>query len=302
MMLSLHRALPLLILVLLAPIARATDIYFADTLNFFDPQGNSVRRIAPDGTGLTTIVQTGPGLRSLDLDVQTGKVFWTDADNGLIRRANINGNGAHTVLTSPFPSAIRIDHASGKMYWGDQSTGELRRANLDGTASQLIAGGSFYRGLALDVPGGEVYWTTSDTATSGRIVRANLDGTGQEDLISSPEPSFKPTSIALDKPHSKIYWTDSVTAKVRRANLDGTGVEDIFDSSALGSPRGIAVDSAAGKIYWGQDIDNEGATIGEIHTASLDGSNHAVVASGLGSVNDIVLLSGKRAVSTGVRP
>ena len=62
-----------------------------------------------------------------------------------------------------------------------------------------------------------MYWTDADT---GKIQRANLDGTAVEDLVVGLD---FPDSLTLDVPNGKMYWTDRST--VERANLDGSDVE-----------------------------------------------------------------------------
>ncbi len=46
----------------------------------------------------------------------------------------------------------------------------------------------------------------------------------------------------------KMYWTDFDADKIQRADLDGANVEDLV--TGLTDPFGIALDPAAGKIYW----------------------------------------------------
>lgn len=272
------------------PLARAGQIYFADILNFNDPDGNSIRRINTDGTGLTTLIATGGGVRGLDLDLGAGKVYWTDADNASIFRANLNGSSQQTLASSPFATALRLNLSAGKVYWGDQGNGSTTRANLDGTSPQATPPGGFFRGIAIDSTGGLLYRSIATGVSTGTIVRSNLDGSAATTIISSAAPSFKPGSLALDAAGGKIYWTDPVTQFVRRANLNGTNVQDLFNATALGTPRGIALDLLAGKVYWGQDIENEGFQFGEIHRMNLDGSSPETIASGLGSVFDMVLV------------
>jgi DNA-binding beta-propeller fold protein YncE len=77
--------------------------------------------------------------------------------------------------------------------------------------------------LTLDVANGKMYWTDS---AIDKIQRANLDGSGVEDLIS--RGLSHPGDIALDVAGGKMYWTDAGSAKVQRANLDGSGVEDLI--------------------------------------------------------------------------
>jgi hypothetical protein len=81
---------------------------------------------------------------------------------------------------------------------------------------------------------GKMHWTDAGTA---KIQRANLDGTGVEDLVTGV---LGPHGIALDVAGGKMYWTDGQTHKIQRANLDGTEVEELV--TGLSSPFGIALD------------------------------------------------------------
>ena len=50
---------------------------------------------------------------------------------------------------------------------------------------------------------------------------------------------------------SFMYWTDwGEHPKIERAHLDGTERLVLLNSS-LGWPNGLAIDHAAGKLYWG---------------------------------------------------
>ena len=82
-----------------------------------------------------------------------------------------------------------------------------------------------------------MYWTDAGT---DKIQRANLDGTGVQDLVTGlPDPY----DIALDVTGGKMYWTHPFTARIQRANLDGTGVEDLWWTSE--QSLGIALDIPA---------------------------------------------------------
>ena len=107
-----------------------------------------------------------------------------------------------------------------------------------------------------------IYWTDVGT---GKIQRANLDGSNVQDLVTGL--AF-PDGIALDVAGGKMYWIDNRTAKIQRANLDGSNVEDLVTrTQGLVVPRSIALDVEGGKMYW---TDNGPA---KIQRASLDGSN-----------------------------
>ena len=108
----------------------------------------------------------------------------------------------------------------------------------------------------------QIYWTDEET---GKIQRANLDGTNIQDIVTTGLAS--PSGIALDVAGGKMYWGDGVAGKIQRANLDGTNIQDIVTMGFLESPYGIALDAAGGKIYWTNWF------AGKIQRANLNGSN-----------------------------
>ncbi|MEX2219652.1 MAG: PQQ-binding-like beta-propeller repeat protein [Phycisphaerales bacterium] len=269
--------------------ASAQTIYFADIfIPTFDD--GSIRKVNVDGTGLETVITTGGGLRAIDVDVAGGKVYWTDVNNFKIARCNLDGTGSQDLITAGliFPAGLRLDLQGSRMFWGDSDEG-VSTAGLDGSSPFMVASSVFFRGLALDVPGGSIYWTTSQTASTGRIIKANLDGTNQTIAVQG---AGKPTSIAIDPAGGKVYWTDHVLNVVRRANLDGSGMQTLYTDLGGQDPRGIALDLANGKVYWGQDFGEE-PTVGAIFRANLDGTDPEFwMTSGLGLVQDMVIVSG----------
>jgi len=282
-----RRALVLLVAGLAAP-APGAEIYFAEIAPGFGD--GSIRRMNTDGTGLVTLIPVGGGLRSLDLDLEARKVYWTDVNNFVIRRANLDGSGVEDVITSGlvFPSAIVLHPPSGAMFWLDQVENQLLTAGLDGSDPHPIRDTAAHRGIAIDPVAAKVYWSTSISDRRGQIHRANLDGTGHEIVVSSPDPEFKPSAIAIDPAGGKIYWTDYVVDIVQRSNLDGTDIELLYAVGANFNPRGIALDLEAGKVYWGQDIDFEGSG-GRILRMNLDGSEQEVFLDGIGLPNYLAI-------------
>src|SRR5438477_534669 len=87
-------------------------------------------------------------------------LYWSDGLGHDVRRANLDGTGATTLLTGlPVPEGIALDVAAGKMYWIDFNGHDIRRANFDGTEQQtLVSGLGGPWGIALDVAGGKIYW------------------------------------------------------------------------------------------------------------------------------------------------
>ena len=108
-----------------------------------------------------------------------------------------------------------------------------------------------------------MYWT--DTG-SGKIQRANLDGSGIEDVVSGLS---SPRGIALDVAGGKIYWAEEGgdgDPRIRRGNLDGTGVVVDLVTTGLSSTTEIELDIPAGKMYWADH------STSRVQRSNLDGS------------------------------
>ena len=126
----------------------------------------------------------------------------------------------------------------------------------------------------------KIYYANS---SHGKIQSANLDGTAVEDRVTG---LGYPIAMAVDLANGKVYWFDNTTAKIQRANLDGSAVEDLVTIAAT-STSGIALDVAAGKMYW----TNFGGALGaKIERANLDGTSvETLISSGLSGPHSIAL-------------
>ncbi len=233
--------------------------------------GSSIDRLVPSVQNATSVV----------VDMAGDKVYWaeqTGNNSGRIRRANLNGSNVQLVreLTS-VPQGLALDTANGTLYLTN-SRGKVQRMNLNGSdfEADLIVNLQSPRGIAVDPAGGKVYWTEQTGNNSGRIRRANLNGSN---IQSVREVRSVLQGLALDAANGKLYLTNS-RGKVQQMNLNGSGFQPnlIVD---LDSPRGIAVDVAGDKVYWTEE--------GKIRRANLDGSNPQDVATGLGTPDGIFL-------------
>ena len=262
-------------------------LYFADI--FYPTYSDGyLYSVNTDGSDLQTIVTVGGGLRALAIDQTASKLYWTDVDNDVIRRASLDGSLPEDLITSglAWPMGIAVHHDADFLCWGDQTLGQLGHAHLDGSGAGPLLSTPFGSGLAIDEVHGHVYWSETIDAQSGYIMRVNLDGTDVETIIP---PGDKPARIALDIAGGKIYWTDYVVDVVRRANLDGSSVEDLYVVGANRNPGGIAVDPSAGKVYWAQD---QSSNRDIIMRMDLDGSNPEPIVTGyFGIISDIVLVA-----------
>ncbi len=276
-----------LCLAALAPVALAnvSTLYFADILRP-DYSSGWIKSVQTDGSNLQTLVDVGGGLRSIAVDLAAGSVYWTDVNNYVIRRANLDGSGQEDLVTSglQWPRALVLDTAAGKMYWGDQLAEQVDSANLDGSNVTQVVSTAFHAGLALDGTHGKLYWTTSIDMLNGNIMCCDLNGSNVQTIVTQHD---KPAYLAIDVDGGKLYWTDYVVDIVRRANLDGSNVEDLYVVGGNMNPDGIGLNLAEGKVYWGQSTDvNE--HIAKIMRMNLDGSQpEDVTGPDFGIVSDV---------------
>ena len=128
---------------------------------------------------------------------------------------------------------------------------------MDGSGAEVLLSGAEPHGIALDVPSNKMYWVEW---ASGKVRRANLDGSGAEDLVT--DESSHPRGFALDVTGGKMYWTDDAP-RIRSANLDGSDTQDLV-TSGLDHPTEIALALGGGKMYWTNE------TTGKIQRSDLD--------------------------------
>lgn len=154
--------------------------------------------------------------------------------------------------------------ASARLFFLSVSSGEVFSANPDGSDLKVIVseGRRLPDGIVVDVAAGHLYWTNmgNPIANDGSIERSNLDGSNVTHIVPSGA-TFTPKQLQLDEKNRKLYWCDREGMRVMRANVNGSNIQTLVDTSE-GDARpgkdpkkwcvGIALDVAAGKLYWTQ--------------------------------------------------
>lgn len=84
-------------------------------------------------------------------------------------------------------------------------------------------------------------------------------------------------------PTAEIFWSNN--NEIRGSLLDGDEARTVI--GGLARPIGLAVDAAAGHIYWAED------GTGRIGRANLDGSEPETVVDGLTTPQDVLVLNGR---------
>ena len=242
-----------------------------------------------DGSNVQDILPVRGKASDIALDVAGGKIYWTGL--GKIRYANLDGSNVdgsnardlvtggtyhptrialgippQTVVSRPAKTTqIHVDAADRpSMYWIDTAAGTLHRL-VDAEVENLVPSVQNATSLTLDVANNKFYWTEKTSNTTGKIRRANLDGTNVQLVLDLTSVPF---DITLDAANGKLYLTNS-WGKVQRLNLDGSGFQSNL-ITGLDMLTGIAIDVAGGKLYWTEKTSN---TTGKIRRANLDGTN-----------------------------
>ena len=203
----------------------------------------------------------------LVIDFAARKIYWwASGASRSIMRANFDGTGRETLVRGlTLVEDFAIHPGQGKLYFTD---GGVHRVNLDGTGREtLVPSLPWPNDLSIDFTNSKLYWVDH---RADKIQRANLDGSGLEDVIDSG--LSRPEGIALDVLARKIYWTDAAFGHIQRANFDGSGVETVL--RGLRTPYSIKIDPQAAKLYWTE------TSGGRVRRANLDGSGVEDVATG----------------------
>ena len=165
------------------------------------------------------------------------------------------------------------------MYWVDISSGRLFRATRT-TAENIVPNVQNATGIAVHAAQKKVYWMEKTGERSGKIRRANFDGSNVQ-LVK--ELTSVPRELTPDTVENKLYLTNS-WGKIQRMNFDGSGFQPNL-ITGLNEPKHLAVDRAGGKVYWTEP--------GSIWRANLNGKNREQLLMNLGEVGGLTLANGR---------
>ncbi len=227
----------------------------------------------------------------LVLDLSAEKIYWSDQrrgaknDEGVIRRANLDGTQMETVVhTAGRPEALALNVGGRFLYWVDTRLNSIGRVSLDSANSsggesggggfqnkaeeQFISGLNEPAGVAFDETRQKLYWTETE---EGVIRSANADG-GEQHLVWARQSGESPVRLAVDSEGGWIYWSDRGVGemivgddglerplrvhRVRRAKIttgliDDADVQDVA-SRGVDEPGDLVLDPENNVLYWAQ--------------------------------------------------
>ena len=138
-----------------------------------------------DGSNTEEILDIGSiPIVDLDIDIDSGKIYWKTSQPGTIKRADLDGSNVETLIEIDGSGKMALDFSGRKIYWIVFQS--ILRANMDGSEEEtfdlLPTEEDQLSGIAINLQEGKMYWTDFNTE---KIKRANLDGSNIEDIITS---------------------------------------------------------------------------------------------------------------------
>jgi hypothetical protein len=134
-------------------------------------------------------------------------------------------------------------------------------------------------GVAIDPIHRHIFWTNMGRARTGEdfmandgwIERVDFDGSNRIKIVPDGH-TFTPKQIQCDAENGLIYWCDREGMRVMRARTDGSDLTVLVQTGSGDADRadrrrhcvGVAVDPAAGLLYWtlkGKPDGNEGRIV-----------------------------------------
>jgi DNA-binding beta-propeller fold protein YncE len=151
--------------------------------------------------------------------------------------------------------------------------GSIQRMSVDpgSTPTPVVVTGGGLRSLDVDAAAGKVYWVDVDAFA---LRRANVDGTGQEDVVTSGLQF--PSTVRLHAGAGELYIGDQTAEQIVRVELANPVAIPVI-TTTIG--RGLAVVAPHPIIVWCRD---QTQTAGTIQWYDLQTSNGGTAVSGVG--------------------
>jgi len=172
-----------------------------------------------------------------------------------------------------------------KIYWTEESFNQINRSNLDGSNfEQYYSGFSIFpQGIAYyGNASSYIYWTdTNGKVRKGRIGPTGFTNGPNYDVINESSTGQRTNlGVTVDQPNGKVYWASSWDGSIKVADIyapiPNSTIQQLV--TGLDNPRGIAINTTAGKMYYTENIDPGPAdNLAQLHEVNMDGTNDIVV-------------------------
>lgn len=123
--------------------------------------------------------------------------------------------GSHAVIASWSGSSnnygVAVDRVNQHVYWTDAAG--VQRSNYDGTGATQVLASPYAEDVEIDPVAGKIFWVDSWGGPSVNIYAANLNGSGQQTLVTFPGNTIV-SGLAVDPGAQTVFWSDYVAGTV----------------------------------------------------------------------------------------
>uniref|UniRef100_UPI00358F15AE low-density lipoprotein receptor-related protein 4 isoform X2 n=1 Tax=Myxine glutinosa TaxID=7769 RepID=UPI00358F15AE len=183
---------------------------------------------------------------ALDYDGMEHQIYYTDVHLDTIRRVNLDGTGAKTVVDKGLVTTdgLCVDWVARNLYWTDTGRDAIEVSRLDGSSRKIIVNSSLMEPRAISVfpMKGFLFWT--DWGEQPKIERSLLDGSDIRALVTTN--LGWPNGLTLDYDLERMFWVDAQLDRIESSDLEGNARQVLLDHV----PHPFALTQHEGYIYW----------------------------------------------------
>ena len=236
----------------------SAQIYWAHQEEAGKPLGpGSIQLSSLDGASSQVVIGGLNHPTDIVIDQQGGVIYWTESIGDKIRRANLDGSGAQTLVNINDPERLLISFAAGKMYWSGDNL-NLFGADLNGANVEVLSDPGPPAGEILAIAKGSeadsIYYVESNVVfipeenfTGYRGTLSRFDAGDFSTSQTMYELDGRAIAMAIDEVNSKLYWSDD-SATIWRANLSD-GSDPVIVSTTQAS-RDMFIDYDRDRLWW----------------------------------------------------
>ncbi len=218
-----------------------------------------------EGQILDTLLSEEDGLErpnGIAVDQVNNIIYVADSEDGIFRVSPFNDQIAGPLDNETDDAkSVALDQQNAKLYVLTAAD-EIQKMNIDGTEMEVLVDSGFVDGnqIKLDLEEGKMYWTSDGDSWEeipGKIQRANLDGSGLEEVYTNEEYAF--SGLFLDTSSDEMYVTARNPSSVLKMDMAGTTISEIYNenNSGLVDPREMVYHEGTDELIWTRDGDTD---------------------------------------------
>ncbi|XP_052581109.1 low-density lipoprotein receptor-related protein 2 isoform X1 [Peromyscus californicus insignis] len=197
------------------------------------------------------LVQDVSFVVALDFDSVTGRVLWSDLQQGKTWSVFQNGTDQRVIHESGLSvtETVAVDWIGRNLYWTDYALETIEVSKIDGSHRTVLISKNVSnpRGLALDPRMGNHLMFWSDWGHHPRIERASMDGTMRTVIVQ--EKIYWPCGLSIDYPNRLIYFMDAYLDYIEFCDYDGHNRRQVIASDLiLHHPHALTLFEDT--VYW----------------------------------------------------